>query len=284
MSSYYKTKETALRHIDKGENFRNKTFRHFWNDKEVFLAAVKKGFEAHKSNGIELERWGKTRDDAKRFPDWYEHWCWDGDYVSEIAFTKINTPPTRYLDIDWLAPFLPDSFTGSVEVLEQILSKQFVREEIFQYLSGEARAKYRERRENHPSTLTDTQRFNRILYERNTDLIRANRYVAAELVKSSVSYLPKSLLADRDFCFLLVKNHAAWSGVIVDHYRGDLDFVTDLYESGIDPGIHSLSYDIRKLVKREDPRTFLSAHRLRERLEAAAKTQSVERKAGSFKI
>lgn len=284
MSSYYKTKETALRHIEKGENFRNKTFRHFWNDKEVFLAAAKRGFEAHKSNGIELERWGKTRDDANRFPDWYEHWCWDGYYVSEIAFTKINTPPTRYLDIDWLAPFLPDSFTGSVEVLEQILSKQFVREEVFKYLSGEARVKYRERLENLRNTLSNTQRLNRILYERNTDLLKANPSISAELVKANVSYLPKSLLADRGFCFLLAEKHAAWCGVIVDHYRGDRDFVTDLYQAGIDPGINSLSYEIRKLVRREDPRTFLSAYRLRERLEATAKTPSVDRKAASFKI
>ena len=267
MSSYYKTKETALRHIEKGENFRNKTFRHYWNDKEVFLAAAKRGFEAHKSNGIELERWGKTRDDANRFPDWYEEWCWDADYVYEIAMSQFNHPMFRYSQLNWCKAFLPERFTGDPVLVEKLMPLLgYYDNDLTKQFTGEGRLKYQEL--SAEKRLSLMERFNRIVYERQTGLVEINLAVAAELVKARESYLPATLLQNRDFCFKLVKEHGCWCGVILDHYRGDRDFVTDLYEAGISVDFHSLSYEIRKLVRKEDPRTFLSAYRLREMLES----------------
>lgn len=131
------------------------------------------------------------------------------------------------------------------------------------------------------------EQFNRVVYERQTGLVELNPAVAAALVKAMESYLPATLLQDRDFCFKLVKEHGCWCGVILDHYREDRDFVTDLYEAGVGVDFNSLSYEIRKLVRKEDPRTFLSAYRLREQLEnsvPATSTQTVAPKTKRLKI
>lgn len=275
MSKYYMTKETALRHIEAGENFRNKTFQKFWNDKEVFLAAAKKGFEAHKSNGVELCRWGKTRDDAKKFPDWYENWCWDADYVYEIAVAQSSSMSMGAHELDWLVAFLPNQFTGDPVLVEKLMPLLgYYNSDLTKQFTGEGRLKYQKL--STEKRLSLMEQFNRVVYERQTGLVEINPAVAAELVKARESYLPATLLQDRDFCFRLVKEHGCWCGVILDHYREDRDFVTDLYEAGVDVDFHSLSYEIRKLVRKEDPRTFLSAYRLREQLEQSVPATSTQ--------
>lgn len=282
MSKYYMTKETALRHIEGGENFRNKTFQKFWNDKEVFLAAAKKGFEAHRSNGVDLYRWGKTRSDENKFPDWYEEWCWDADYVYEIAMSQCNRVMFRYTQLDWCQAFLPSRFTGDPVLVEKLmLSLGYYSSDLSKHLTGEGRLKYQELRDQ--KRLTLMERFNRAVYERQTGMVEINPAVAAELVKASESYLPATLLQNRDFCFKLVKEHGCWCGVILDHYREDRDFVTDLYEAGVGVDFNSLSYEIRKLVRKEDPRTFLSAYRLREQLESSVPATSTQAEAPKTK-
>lgn len=284
MSSYIKTRETALRHINNGANFRNKAYQNFWNDKEVFLAAAKRRFSAHMSDGISLEPWGKTTDDIHKFTKWYEEWCWDPDYVTQIALAQIDKVSKSFLDIDWLAAYLPESFTGSVEILRKVKAWSFVSEGYFTYLSGDARLAQTQDYENTRNRLSPVERFNRGLYESNSELLRKAPFITAQLVRSNLSYLPNLLLNDRDYCFHLARNFECWQGVIFDRYRGDRDFVTDLYEAGIDAKIRFLSYEIRKLVKKADPRTFLSAYRIREQLNASMSTQKPHRKTTPFKI
>ena len=286
MSKYYMTKETALRHIEGGENFRNKTFQKFWNDKEVFLAAAKKGFEAHRSNGVDLYRWGKTRDDEEKFPDWYGEWCWDADYVYEIAVVQSSLVSMGAYELDWLAAFLPNQFTGDPVLVEKLMPLLgYCGSDLTKQFTGEGRLKYQKL--SAEKRLSPMEQFNRVVYERQTGLVELNPAVAAALVKAMESYLPATLLQDRDFCFKLVKEHGCWCGVILDHYREDRDFVTDLYEAGVGVDFNSLSYEIRKLVRKEDPRTFLSAYRLREQLEnsvPATSTQTVAPKTKRLKI
>ena len=88
-------KQTAIRNITNGENLTRKKFKAYWNDKEVFRIGVLKNPYI-----FEID-WDETI-----FTDWWNHWRWDEQFVTELfldilekhEYRYSSNLPTKFLD------------------------------------------------------------------------------------------------------------------------------------------------------------------------------------------
>lgn len=142
--------------------------------------------------------------DEEKFADWFDDWCWDADYMNEIALTQLDLDPLIAPDLGWLSRYLPEKFTSSVGVLERLLAMPERFLELRELLTGDARIKYQEHLE---TQISEKERFLISMCEKNPAALGKNFGAAAETVRSEFSYLPESLLAEQEFCFLLASQH-----------------------------------------------------------------------------
>lgn len=257
--SHYKTKATALRHIESGDCFFNAPFKQFWNDKEVFFAGT-----TSKNEYVGIL--GDSRLCDGSFSNWINEWRWDGAFVKDLFDAMLKIYGQYHCPRDWILPYLPEEVTSNPAYLYQIgMLDPYGHSKYYEYLTGEAKTIY-----------DNATRFNPADGEVNSlaqdvvcliqDRMKSNPGLTIKLISKYPFLVPRELIEDREFCRLLSAKHGGWFGPVMEQYRDDIDFVIDAMNDGAKIPAKTLSYNLRKIIRENNPLSALSAHRLQESL------------------
>lgn len=264
MSRIYKNKDTAIRHLKKGEYFFNTPFSIFWNNKDMFATAVGLGFEPY------------TFQNRRENYDWYSKWCWDKDFVIELFDIVWNRslPRERARNLDWLIDYLPESITSSDRYLSLCVS----------YCSSfrdRATGAAYEALVSDVVTRDTAQNLQKLdsLFENHGDLIKKEKEVVIEFMSALLRH-PPQIIKDREYCLKLVEGYRNWGMQSLHPLQDDIDFAIDVANALPRPALHAFSYRIRSLVKDGNPRELLPRLKIHNELQnsLATKPQVVSRK------
>ncbi len=264
MSRIYKNKDTAIRHLKKGEYFFNTPFSIFWNNKDMFATAVGLGFKPH---GFQ---------NRQENYDWYSKWCWDEDFVIELFDIVWNRSLPRELarNLIWLIDYLPDSITSSDRYLSLCRSNWHCFKD---RATGAA----------YESVVSDIERSDTAqnlpkldsLFENHGDLIKKEEEVVIEYMSALLRH-PPQIMKDREYCLKLVEDYRNWGMYSLHPFQDDIDFAIEVANASPRPPLDVFSYRIRSFVKDGDPRELLPRLKIHDELEnsLAKKPQVVSRK------
>lgn len=257
----YKTQGTALKHVQAGENFRNKVFRHFWTDKEVCKEALARNpflfdFIVGRNHKQSIE--------------------WDSEFMASAFLRMLEIKP-RWLNLSSIGPYLPPEITESKEIASR--TAQIDLGEWSRYFSPDLTRDQNIRNAHRPfgrmQNCDLSEELQALLYQRTDFLV--------ELVKASpnlISCFPSHLGAVRGvkvIACVQAENFLQATGGLHDDEEFVLEVLKEL-DNNSDRAFPTCSYRIRKAVGEQDPVQYLEAVVQAKKLEAllSHKTSNLE--------
>lgn len=251
MGQIYQKEETAIRHLKNGRYFFNTPFKKFWNNKEMFVEAVKLGFVPHEFQYRREEY------------SWYTKWCWEADFVVELfemLWTK--TPPTQQVKaLYWLIDYLPESITSSSRYLSLCRNTSFLFIKRATGAAYESLAADIERRD----TAFNLKKLDS-LFEHHLDLIKKEAYTLVVYMSGLMRH-PPEVLEDREYCLHLIKEYGSWAIETLRPLQDDIDFALMTAKAIPGRSVRGFSYRIRSAVKLGDPAMILPRLKFNDELE-----------------